>query len=92
MTEKDEAVGILRKKGFTDVVAQMEGTKLSFIETSFSRSETYQKARLFLKENQATYLACATDNIAVALAASVDMIRRIMSFRRSRPLTILTTS
>ncbi|ELA67424.1 TPA: LacI family DNA-binding transcriptional regulator [Enterococcus faecium] len=67
VTEKDEAVGILRKKGFTDVVAQMEGTKLSFIETSFSRSETYQKARLFLKENQATYLACATDNIAVAV-------------------------
>ena len=67
MTEKDEAVGILRKKAFTDVVAQMEGTKLSFIETSFSRSETYQKARLFLKENQATYLACATDNIAVAV-------------------------
>ncbi|OTN75724.1 hypothetical protein A5886_000800 [Enterococcus sp. 8G7_MSG3316] len=67
VSEKDEAVGRLRKQGFADTVNQTAGTTLSFEETSFSRRETYQKALQFLPERQATYVACATDNIAIAV-------------------------
>ncbi|WP_313509666.1 LacI family DNA-binding transcriptional regulator [Enterococcus sp.] len=67
VSEKDEAVGSLRKHGFVDTVEKVAGTTLSYVETSFSRRETYQKARSFLPDRQATYVACATDNIAIAV-------------------------
>ncbi|MGH1815943.1 LacI family DNA-binding transcriptional regulator [Enterococcus casseliflavus] len=67
VSENDYAVGVLRKKGFLDVLAQTPNVKVDFIETSFSRRETYQKALVFLKDQSATYIACATDNIAVAV-------------------------
>lgn len=67
VSENDYAVGVLRKKGFLDVLNQTPNTKVEFIETSFSRRETFQKALVFLKNQTATYISCATDNIALAV-------------------------
>lgn len=65
--ESDQAVGVERKKGFMDSVKKVKGTVVETVETDFSRTAAYTKARTFLKETQATYIVCATDNIAVAV-------------------------
>lgn len=65
--EYDQAVGIDRKKGFLDVVLKEKTAKVDYIETDFSRTVAYKKALQFLPETEATYIACATDNIAVAI-------------------------
>lgn len=66
VTSKDYAVGVLRKNGFIEE-AQKNGATVQTIETTFSKKDTYQKALKFLKNTQATYIACATDNIAIAV-------------------------
>lgn len=66
VTEEDYSVGVLRKKGFYDV-AEKNGAKVSFIETEFSRSYSYEKALDFLPEMDATYIAAATDQIAIGI-------------------------
>ncbi|WP_440898044.1 LacI family DNA-binding transcriptional regulator [Amphibacillus sp. Q70] len=64
---QDEAVGVLRKKGFIDAVQSKEGVMVETVETSFSRKDAYQKALIFLKELSASFVVCATDNLAVAV-------------------------
>ncbi len=64
VTSRDYAVGVLRKKGFEDAVVQAGG-RVKSVETTFSRQTSYEKAIHFLKDNTATFVACATDNIAV---------------------------
>ena len=72
--EKDRAVGVERKQGFLDKVRAGNGVTVDTIETDFSRSSAYQKALKFLPETMATYIVCATDNIAVAvLKASKEL-------------------
>lgn len=66
VTEKDYAVGVLRKKGFYDT-AKQHGISVDFIETEFSRSFSYKKALEFLPETKATYIAAATDHIAIGI-------------------------
>ncbi len=63
----------LAEKGFLDVLAQTPNVKVDFIETSFSRREALPKALVFLKDQSATYIACATDNIAVAVKAAHEL-------------------
>jgi len=73
VTEEDYAVGVLRKKGFYDV-AEENGATVSFIETEFSRAYSYQKALGFLPEINETYIAAATDHIAIGISnASVEL-------------------
>lgn len=72
VSEKDEAVGVQRKKGFLDQINAHEEAQVEMIESSFSRTKTYQKALEFLPNNQATYIACATDNIAVAVMKAAN--------------------
>lgn len=72
VSEKDEAVGVQRKKGFLDQINAHEEAQVEIIESSFSRTKTYQKALEFLPNNQATYIACATDNIAVAVMKAAN--------------------
>jgi LacI family sucrose operon transcriptional repressor len=69
--EEDEAVGIYRKNGFIDTVRK-RGATVQVEETSFSRTYTYQRALQFLPEYDATYVACATDNIAVAVLKAAN--------------------
>ncbi|MCC5896155.1 MAG: LacI family DNA-binding transcriptional regulator [Alkalibacterium sp.] len=65
--ETDRAVGVDRRQGFIDAVRPVNGTIVEMIETDFSRTSAYQKALKFLPEMEATYVVCATDNIAVAV-------------------------
>lgn len=66
VTEDDYSVGVLRKKGFYDV-AKEHGAEVSFVETEFSRAHSYEKALEFLPETEATYIAAATDHIAIGI-------------------------
>lgn len=70
--EKDKAVGIERKQGFMDTVQAKNGTFIETIESDFSRAAAYQKALTFLKNLEATYIVCATDNIAVAVLKAAN--------------------
>lgn len=73
VTENDHAVGILRKKGFYDV-AEKSGANVEFIETGFSPSYSYEKALEFLPKTDATYIAAATDHIAIGISnASAEL-------------------
>ena len=73
VTEADYSVGVLRKKGFYDV-AQKAGAEVEFIETGFSRSYSYEKALEFLPKTKATYIAAATDHIAIGISnASAEL-------------------
>jgi len=66
VTEKDYAVGVLRKKGFYDI-AEKNGATVNFIQSEFSRSYNYKKALQYLPEIKATYIAAATDHIAIGI-------------------------
>ena len=73
VTEKDYAVGVLRKQGFKSV-AKEHGATVDFIETDFSRSYNYQKALEYLPKTEATYIAAATDHIAIGISnASAEL-------------------
>lgn len=65
--EYDQAVGVDRKKGFLDTLKKEKSSEVEYIETTFSRTIAYEKALKFLPETKATYIVCATDNIAVAV-------------------------
>lgn len=66
VTEEDYAVGVLRKKGFYDV-AKQNGAQVSFIQSDFSRSQNYEKALKYLPQTKATYIAAATDHMAIGI-------------------------
>ena len=73
VAESDYAVGVLRKKGFYDI-ANKNGATVQFIETEFSRSYSYEKALDFLPKTNATYIAAATDHIAIGISnASAEL-------------------
>lgn len=77
VTEADYAVGVLRKKGFYDV-AEKNGANVTFIETEFSRSYNYEKAHDYLPKTKATYIAAATDHIAIGISnASAELKKTI---------------
>ncbi|MCC5889034.1 MAG: LacI family DNA-binding transcriptional regulator [Alkalibacterium sp.] len=70
--ETDQAVGVERRQGFIDRVTAVTGTTIERVETDFSRTAAYTKALTFLKETEATYIVCATDNIAVAVLKAAN--------------------
>lgn len=65
----DNAVGVLRRDGFMDTVKEA-GLELDFIESSFSRKEAYSQALDYLPNNKATYIAAATDHIALGISSA----------------------
>lgn len=73
VSEEDQAVGVLRKKGFYDV-ANSHGASIDYIETTFSRSDTYEKALEFLPIIQGTYIAAATDYIAMGIMGAASQL------------------
>ena len=66
VSEEDYAVGILRKKGFYDY-AEANGADITYVETDFSRTHAREKALQFLPNLEATYIAAATDHIAIGI-------------------------
>ncbi|EXJ23624.1 Sucrose operon repressor ScrR, LacI family [Alkalibacterium sp. AK22] len=72
--ESDQAVGVDRKQGFLDTVGSVKGNIIETVETDFSRTAAYQKALTFIPKTEASYIVCATDNIAIAvLKAAKDL-------------------
>ena len=69
VTADDNAVGVLRRDGFMQTVGE-NGLDVEFIETSFSRKEAYQQALDYLPNTKATYIAAATDQIAVGISSA----------------------
>lgn len=67
VNEADYAVGVLRKQGFSDAVEEA-GAAMTFIETDFSRSINYQRALDYLEVISATYIAAATDHMAIGIS------------------------
>lgn len=65
--EEDQAVGQLRSKGVLDALKKSRDTSVEIIETNFSFSKAYEKAMSVLSTTSATYILCATDNIALAV-------------------------
>lgn len=75
VTESDYAVGVLRKKGFYDI-AKQNGAEVEFIETSFSRTYSYERALEFLPKTEATFIAAATDHIAIGISNAAAELNR----------------
>ncbi|WP_225743192.1 LacI family DNA-binding transcriptional regulator [Marinilactibacillus sp. Marseille-P9653] len=74
VSEQDKAVGVERKQGFMDSLKEEKGMSVEIIETSFSKRIAYQDALKALPDTSASYIVCATDNIAIAvLKAAIEM-------------------
>ncbi len=73
VSEEDYAVGVLRKQGFYDY-AEKFGATIEYIETSFSRSESRAKALKYLPSLKATYIAAATDHIAMGIHGAATQL------------------
>jgi len=71
VSEEDESVGVIRRQGFIDRVKEA-GVESRVIETSFSRQDNYMKALTYLKGSSATYIACATDYMAMAVVKAAQ--------------------
>ena len=65
--EEDQAVGQLRSKGVLDALKKNSDITIEIVETNFSFSKAYEKAMNVLATTSATYVLCATDNIALAV-------------------------
>lgn len=80
VTEKDQAVGVNRKKGFIDSFSE-EGGESLFVETSFSKRKTYALAKKQLPNffnQEISVIGCATDNIAIAvMKAAADLGKKV---------------
>lgn len=74
VTEDDNAVGVLRRDGFVETVHQA-GATVSLLETDFSRKLAYEQALTYLPDVKATYIAAATDQIAIGIANAAQDLK-----------------
>lgn len=65
VTEKDIAVGVKRKEGFTKAVQESGETEVRYYETSFSISGALNIVPRIIDEFSPSIIVCATDNIAI---------------------------
>lgn len=73
VTEKDEAVGIRRKKGFQTALAACTGCSVRYYETSFKMSEAVTAAAQIFETPLPSVIVCATDNIALGVLKAAHM-------------------
>ncbi|WP_208559269.1 LacI family DNA-binding transcriptional regulator [Marinilactibacillus kalidii] len=74
VSEQDQAVGLERKQGFIDSLKDESDIEIKIVETSFSKKVAYQDALTTLPKSTATYVVCATDNIAIAvMKAAIEL-------------------
>lgn len=73
--EEDQAVGKERKQGFLDAVHSCQNCIVRSVEADFSKQATYLKALEFLPGLKETYIACATDNIALAVLKAAKELK-----------------
>ncbi|PZT52987.1 LacI family DNA-binding transcriptional regulator [Paenibacillus silvae] len=67
VSERDQAVGIHRKRGFQRAVAECSDCKVRYYETSFKMSEAVVTAQTILEASMPTLIVAATDNIAMGV-------------------------
>lgn len=78
VSEKDEAVGKLRKQGVLSALALSEDIHVEEVLADFNYDKAFQFLKGYLKESRATFIICATDNIAIAAyKASVTLGKRV---------------
>lgn len=65
--KEDIAVGQLRANGVVAALNEWPDIQIEIIETSFSFQQAYELALDVLPKTKATYILCATDNIAMAV-------------------------
>ncbi|MEH7095224.1 LacI family DNA-binding transcriptional regulator [Neobacillus vireti] len=65
VTEKDIAVGVMRKEGFRKAIQEAEGCEVKYYKTSFKMSESITKVPQIIDEFNPSLIVCATDNIAL---------------------------
>ena len=66
VNQKDEAVGVYRKKGIFDALTNHGIKHIQFIETDFTYENTQKKISKYLEKKVPSMIICATDNIALA--------------------------
>lgn len=73
--EADVAVGQLRKKGVLDALDETKDSTVETIETSFTFEKAYQQILEVLPTLKASYIICATDNIALAVLKAAHQLK-----------------
>lgn len=73
--EADVAVGQLRKKGVLDALKETKESTVEIIETSFTFEQAYQQILTVLPSVKASYIICATDNIALAVLKAAHQLK-----------------
>lgn len=66
VTEADEAVGRLRKQGVLNGLSLSDDIHVEEVVADFNYDKAFQFLKEYLKKSKATYVICATDNIAIA--------------------------
>lgn len=74
VSEEDIAVGKERKKGFLDAVKKFPETKIKIITTDFQMDAAYKTALKTLSHLKASFIACATDTIALAFLKAAHQL------------------
>lgn len=78
VSENDESVGVLRKRGVMEILRNTEDVEVHEVEVDFNFDKTFQFLKEYLKDREETYILCATDNIALAAyKASITLGRRV---------------
>lgn len=73
--KEDIAVGQLRANGVLTALNEEKDVNVEIIETSFSFTKAYEIALEILPKTNATYILCATDNIAMAVLKAAHTLQ-----------------
>lgn len=65
VTSKDISVGVQRREGFKDALANVTGCEVKYFETGFGMGEALQQATAIIEDFNPSIIVCATDNIAL---------------------------
>ncbi|SEK96633.1 transcriptional regulator, LacI family [Carnobacterium iners] len=76
--EADVAVGKMRKKGVLDALNESKETTIELVETSFTFEKAYEQVIKMLPNVTASYIICATDNIALAVLKAAHQLKIVI--------------
>lgn len=72
VSQKDEAVGVKRKKGVIDGLKEKGIESLDILEVDFSFEKAHQMATAYLQNKRPSLIICATDNIALGCLKAIQ--------------------
>ncbi|BCG60324.1 LacI family DNA-binding transcriptional regulator [Paenibacillus sp. URB8-2] len=67
VTERDIAVGVMRKEGFRKALAEYNGCEVRYYESGFRMNAAVEAANHLLEDWTPTIVVCGTDNIALGV-------------------------